>query len=163
MVSIKRKPKPKPVAPGYDGAKVSNVSVRITASRSDRRSVRAMPGTFEWRYGRQSGDMALYHAGSHYAVLWERAGTAAAKSPDLESTGGGGGWKGMPDGRLAAMDDLNHAMRELGKRVSARLTDYCVHGMTTKAIARKYQVSERDMAPVLHQDLRDCAYQFKFL
>ncbi|SDP08962.1 hypothetical protein [Phyllobacterium sp. OV277] len=162
-MSAKKKLKTKRNEPGFDGAKTAQVNVRISVSRSDWRVVRAMPGTFEWRYGRQSGNVALYHAGSHYAVLWERAGTAAAKSPDLGSAGGGGGWIGMPDGRLAAMDDLSQAMRELGKRVSARLTDYCVHGLTTKAIARKYDVPERDMAPILHQDLRDCAYQFKFL
>jgi hypothetical protein len=112
------------------------------------------------RYGRRAD--ALYHAGAHFAVLWERAGTAAAKSPDL-SASGGSQWKGLSDGRAVALDDVGAAVRELGKLCSVRLVDYCVHGLTAKQIAAKFQVGERNMAPVLHQDLRACAMHFRFL
>lgn len=51
----------------------------------------------------------------------------------------------------------------MGQKPAERLIDYCVLGMTTAAIARKDEAKERDMAPVLHQHLRDCARFFKLL
>jgi hypothetical protein len=157
----------KPQEPGYDGAKIVRSSVRVTASRTETRSIRAMPGTFEWRYARAkpSGkdvNAALYHAGSHYARLWERAGTADVGSPNFDSAGGGVRL-GLADRRCESMDELKLAFQALGMWVTSRLTDYCVKGMTTAQIARRHGSSERDMASVLQQDLRDCARHFKFL
>ena len=91
--------------PGFDGMKVMTSTVRLSSARTERRSVRARPGTFEWRYGRKSADAALYHAGCHFADLWERAGTAAAKSRDLTIVGTPG-WRGLPEGRAAALDEV---------------------------------------------------------
>lgn len=148
--------------PGYDGAIEIDTSVRITATRSEARSLRCRPGTFEWRYGRANADGSLYHAGCHYAGLWERAGTAAASSPDWMSEGGGD-WKGLPQARAVAMDELRQAFIGLGKMPTARLTAYCVEGMPVSEIAHRYGTALRDMAAVLHQDLRACAMHFNYL
>ncbi|PRD40436.1 hypothetical protein C5748_27050 [Phyllobacterium phragmitis] len=162
MTKSKQTKKPKPQEAGFEGARIYRTKVRITSSRSEARSVRSRPGTFEWRYGRKSADAALYHAGSHFAVLWERAGTADAKSPNLMGSNSTG-WRGLPDARCDAMSEIGAAVVDLGKLVSSRLTDYCVHGLTAAEIARKYDQKERDMAPVLHQDLRACAIFFRYL
>lgn len=151
----------KELEPGYEGAVLIETPVRVTATRFEHRSLRCRPGTFEWRYARPKAETALYHAGTHYANLWERAGTASASSPDLEAIGGGA-WKGLPNGRAVVMDDLKHAFRELGKAATSRLTAYCVHGKTTSELASQYGIPDRDMAAVLHQDLAACAAHFRF-
>jgi hypothetical protein len=51
----------------------------------------------------------------------------------------------------------------LGAEVTSRLIDYCVLGLTSAEIARKQGQRERDIAAVLHQDLRACAMHFRFL
>lgn len=146
----------------FDGAVVIDASVRLTQTRWETRILRARPGTFEWRYGRKSADTALYHAGIRYAELWEMAGTASAKSPDMES-GSGGQWRGLPDGRAVAMSEVKHAVMELGKLVSSRLTAYCVAGNTTAELAKRFGIPDRDMAAVLHLDLTACAVHFRYL
>lgn len=158
MAKAKKKPM---YEPGYDGAVEIDAHIRVTATRYEKRSLRCRPGTFEWRYARPSAEMALYHAGNHYALLWEKAGTAAAKSPDLEAVGGGP-WKGLPDGRAVAFEVLREAFRDLGKASSARLTAYCVEGKTTSELASQYGIPDRDMAAVLDMDLRACATHFRF-
>lgn len=146
---------------GKQGTKLTKVKVRISAERSERQTIRCRPGTFDWRYGRDKQD-ALFHAGNHFARLWEQAGTAAACSPSMEEASGAG-WRGMPDGRVAAIDVLNAASFELGRLPLSRLIDYCVNGLTSAEIARKHGQKERDMATVLHQDLRACAIHFLYL
>lgn len=146
---------------GKEGTKLSNVKVKISSERSERQVIRCRPGTFEWRYGRNKQD-ALFHAGNHFARLWEQAGTAAACSPSMEEASGAA-WRGMPDGRVAAIDVLNAASFELGRLPLSRLIDYCVNGLTSAEIARKHGQKERDMATVLHQDLRACAIHFLYL
>jgi hypothetical protein len=148
--------------PGFDGTKIMTSTVRLSSARTEKRSVRARPGTFEWRYGRKSADAALYHAGCHFADLWERAGTAAAKSRDLTQVGTPG-WRGLPEGRAAALDAVGTATRELGRFATWRLMAYCVEGQTTAEIARRQDAPERDMAAVLHQDLKACAEWCKFV
>lgn len=147
----------------FDGQEVYGSTVRLSASRSETRPMRARPGSFEWRYSRKTADAALYHAGNHLAILWETAGTAAARSPDLSQSTASAGWKGLPDGRAAAMETLHRAIATLGAAPSARLTAYCVEGRTTGEIARMHGTTERNMAPVLHEDLRACATHFHFL
>jgi hypothetical protein len=146
---------------GKEGTKLAKVKVKISAERSERQTIRCRPGTFDWRYGRDKQD-ALFHAGNHFARLWEQAGTAAACSPSMESASGAA-WRGMPDGRVAAIDVLNAASFELGRLPLSRLIDYCVHGLTTAEIAKKHGEKDRDMAIVLHQDLRACAIHFLYL
>ncbi|MHA6686354.1 hypothetical protein [Mesorhizobium sp. A556] len=146
---------------GKEGTKLAKVKVKISAERSERQTIRCRPGTFDWRYGRDKQD-ALFHAGNHFARLWERAGTAAACSPSMDGASGAA-WRGMPDGRVAAIDVLNAASFELGRMPLSRLIDYCVNGLTSAEIARKHGQKERDMAPVLHQDLRACAMHFLYL
>lgn len=149
---------------GFDGARLSAVDVRVTGTRSTTRAMRARPGTFEWVFGRRSASISLFHAGSHFAQLWEIAGTADARSPNYEGAGGGGtGWKGLPDRRCDALSELNAACAKLGHGPTQRLTMYCVHGKTASEIAKLYGVADREMAHVLKQDLRDCAIQFRFL
>ncbi len=152
--------------PGYDGHVVIDSSVRLSLHRVETRPLRCRPGTFEWRYGRDTlkgtDDGALYHAGNHYADLWERAGAASASSPDLTQSGGGQ-WKGLPDGRAVALQDIQDAFRVIGALSSARLTAYCVAGHTASDIAKQYGIGERAIAPVLHEDLRAAAFHFRFL
>lgn len=146
---------------GKEGARLSSVKVKISNDRTTRQTIRCRPGTFEWRYGRNKQD-ALFHAGNHFARLWEQAGTAAACSPSMEEASGAA-WRGMPDGRVAAIDVLNAASFELGKLPMSRLVDYCVLGLTSAEIAKKHGQKERDMAAVVHQDLRACAIHFLYL
>lgn len=148
--------------PGFDGAKLTTSKVRLSGDRSTQRSIRARPGSFEWVYGRENADTALYHAGVHYAQLWESAGTADARSPDFGG-GRGAGWKGMPDRRCDALSELNAAFEKLGEASTQRLMLYCVRGKTAREIANIYEVGDREMALVLRQDLRDCARYFRFL
>src|SRR5262245_32506784 len=148
--------KRKGMEPGFDGTVVVNTNVRLTSQRGERRLMRARPGTFEWRYGRKSADAALYHAGCHFADRWERAGTAAATSRALTQVGTPG-WRRLPEGRAAALDEVGQASRELGRFATSRLMAYCVEGRTTAEIAHGHDAPERDMAAVLHQDLRACA------
>jgi hypothetical protein len=152
----------KPMLPGYEGAIEIETAVRMSATRSDVRTLRCRPGSFEWRYGRKSADASLYHAGIHFAALWEKAGTAAAGSPDLDAKGGTQ-WKGIPDARVMAMSDINAARKDIGKWGTARLVDYCVMGTAVDKIAQKYGSRERDMANVLFEDLRACAAHFGFV
>lgn len=148
--------------PGYDGAIEIDTSVRITATRSEARSLRCRPGTFEWRYGRTNADASLYHAGIRFAELWEFAGTSAASSPDLGAIGGGM-WRGIQTTRLDAMDKIDAARKDVGKWGTARLVDYCVMGSTASEMAQKYSTDDRSMAIVLNEDLRACAMHFRQL
>ena len=147
---------------GFDGAVEIDASVRMSATRSEYRSIRCRPGTFEWRYGRRDANTALYHAGIAFAELWEFAGTAAASSPDLAAIGGGM-WRGIQNGRLEAMEKIDAARLDIGKWGTSRLVDYCVMGTSASDIARKYGSDERAMANVLAEDLRACAVHFRFL
>ncbi len=149
---------------GYDGAVIFETSVRLSGTRTEKRMVRARPGSFEWRYNRDDSNLTpLYHAGVKFATLWEKAGIASDSSPDLSMSGGGGQWKGMPDARVAAMSEINWARSEIGKWGTARLVDYCVMGTTVSEMADKYGFDERGMAHVLMMDLRSCALHFKLL
>ncbi|UVK47569.1 hypothetical protein BPNPMPFG_003356 [Mesorhizobium sp. AR07] len=104
-----------------------------------------------------------HHAGSHLAVLWERAGIAVASSADFLRGTGSGYATGISDGRVAAIDKLDGFVKEMGRAPASRLIDYCVAGLTTAQIAMKHGASDREMAPVLHHDLRACAENFNFL
>lgn len=147
---------------GFDGAVVSAVKVRTFGHRIETHHVRARPGTFEWRYGRNA-QSPLYHAGSHFAQLWERAGIAVASSADFLRGTMSGFSQGLPDGRVLAVRRVSDAVRELGRFSSERLIDYCVLGYTTAVIASKNSQPERDIAYVLNQDLRSCAMHFRYL
>lgn len=151
------------LGPGYDGAEVYTVPVRVSLSRTETRVVRARPGTFEWRYNRADDALTpLYHAGVQYAVLMERAGAADGRSPAMEPSCGAG-WNGLPDGRVAALDELRKIMKEIGSLSSSRLMTYCVRGKSVSEIASSYGVPARDMAAVLHMDLRGLAIQMRYL
>ncbi|WP_312795572.1 hypothetical protein [Tianweitania sp.] len=147
---------------GKEGARATVVRTKLSGGRSGKQIMRAKPGTFEWRYGRQKQD-ALFHAGSHLAQLWERAGIAIASSADFLRGTSSGYATGIGDGRVAALDKLEGFRAAMGIKASERLIDYCVIGLTSTEIAQKNSTKDRDMAPVLHQDLRDCASHFRFL
>ena len=75
--------------PGYDGAEIFETGVRLSPTRIEKRSVRARPGTFEWRYNRDDSALTpLYHAGVDFAVLMERAGAAVAATAARLAPGG---------------------------------------------------------------------------
>jgi hypothetical protein len=147
---------------GKEGAEITHVRTRISGSRAASRVMRCKPGSFEWSYGRDRQD-ALFHAGSHLAQLWERAGIAVASSADFLRGTGSGYAMGISDGRLAAIDQLDGFKREMGRLPSQRLISYCVIGMTSREIAEEYQMTQREIAPVLHSDLRACAFHFRFM
>lgn len=147
---------------GKAGTRLTKVDIRISGTRKEKQVVRCRPGTFEWRYGRRKQD-ALFHAGSHFAQTWERAGCTVASSVDFLRGTRSGFMTGMAEGRIAAIDNLAGAVEELGRFTFERLMDYCVLGLTTSQIARKHGQGDRDMAAVLHQDLRSCAMHFRFL
>lgn len=152
----------KAAAIGHEGARMSRVKVKVSSSRTSFQTVRSRPGTFEWRYGRNNQD-ALFHAGNHLAILWERAGMTIASSANFLRGVSSGYATGLADGRAQAIDMLDGFRDGMGEKPAERLIDYCVLGMTTAEIARKDGAKERDMAPVLHQHLRDCARHFKFM
>jgi hypothetical protein len=147
---------------GYEGAVEIETSVRITATRSESRSLRCRPGTFSWRYARDNAPTALYHAGCDFSFLWEKAGIASASSPDFAAVGGGM-WRGIQVGRLEAMDKIDAARKSIGKLGTARLVDYCVMGSTASEMAQKYGIDERHMGIILNEDLRACAVHFEYL
>lgn len=147
---------------GKDGAKTTSIKLRISGKRSELQSIRSRPGTFEWRYGRKRQD-ALFHAGSHLAVLWENAGITVASSANFLRGTSAGYATGISDGRVAAIDKLKGFVAVMGHVPAERLIDYCVAGLTTAQIAMKHGAKEREMAPVLHLDLRTCAQHFKFV
>lgn len=143
--------------PGCDGAVMRRFAVQITSARQEQKSVRNRPGTFEWRYNRDDKTLtALYLAGVKFADMMERAGASDPHTVNWAMSGGAG-WRGLPDGRVVALDELKGVMRDLGQITSSRLTQFCVRGHTTSEIARAYGVSEREMAPVLKMDLRELA------
>lgn len=147
---------------GKEGAKTAVVKVRLSGERTDRMAIRSKPGTFEWRYGRNKQD-ALFHAGNHLAILWERAGMTIASSANFLRGTTSGYSTGLADGRAQALDKLDGFRDTMGHKPAERLIDYCVLGLTTAEIARKDGSKERDMAPVLHQHLRDCAVHFNLI
>ncbi|MBB5702131.1 hypothetical protein FHS76_002006 [Ochrobactrum daejeonense] len=162
----KRKAKKLP-NPGADGTKIFNVAVRLSPIRSENRSVRALPGTFEWRYARAKGNVKdvkalFYHAGSQYAQVWEKAGIANMGSPNLEALSGGAR-PGLTDGRCKAIEELRRALKYLGTGSTLRLIAYCADGKTTKEIAKRFGSTEREMGHVLHNDLRELARFYKLL
>lgn len=156
--------------PGYGGAVLVQTRVRVTQTRHEVRSLRCRPGTFEWRYGRENADAALYHAGIALADLWERAEVGSSASPDLRRAGGSG-WKGLPESRLEALDLIRALRVSLDKHdrwSMPRLVDYCVLGTPAREIAQKESdcgryVSAREMALVLEGDLRAAADHFRLL
>lgn len=147
---------------GNDGRLTSLVRLKVSPHRTIHRTVRARPGTFEWRYGRDSQG-TLFHAGSHLAILWERAGMTIASSANFLRGISSGYATGLADSRAQAIDQLDHFHEAMGHGPAERLIDYCVLGLTTAEIARKDGSSERDMASVLNQHLRDCAKHFNLM
>lgn len=147
---------------GKDGTRLTKVRVKISAERLERQIYRCRPGSFEWKYGRNKQD-ALFHAGSHLAILWERAGLTVASSADFLRGTKSGFAQGIAEGRIAALDKLNGFRDELGAVPSAQLLDYCVEGRTATEIAHKNGVKERDMTTILHHHLQVCAKHFAFM
>jgi hypothetical protein len=146
---------------GYDGNVLVRVSTRITNHRVDKHTVRCKPGSFSWRYGRNK-QSALYHAGNQFACLWEKAGIALASSVDFMRGTRSGHQTGIPESRLHAIQHLTDVVRELGRFSTERLIDYCVLGYTSTEMASRFQLTEREIAAALHQDLRSCAEVFRF-
>lgn len=147
---------------GKDGMVQTRARVRVSIARSAMQTIRCKPGTFEWRYGRNKQDV-FFHAGSQLAILWERAGATVASSADFLRGIKSGYQTGITDGRVAAIDKLLGAHDSIGKYSFDRLVDYCVRGHTVSEIAAKNSSRQRDMAAVLHSDLKSCAVHFKFL
>ncbi|KTR05015.1 hypothetical protein NS365_13385 [Aureimonas ureilytica] len=121
---------------------------------SNQTVVRCRTGSFEWRYARQGSPQ--YHAGSAFARDWERSGiTLPSALMGGASIGGGGGWKGLPDERVMALDRVLTTTKALGGPITRRLVAYCVEGLTPKEIARTYGdvITPNAMANILDCDL----------
>lgn len=154
---MKRKRKPKPMSTTAS-VMVENPDWRRHRDgdkafpRYMQATVRILPGTFAWRFGRDKASLE-YRAGNRFAMLWERAGIAVASSADFLRGIGGGYRMGISDGRVNAIDKLAGVRDLLGSAGIERLLDYCVHGMTTADIAAKHKTEERAMANILQMDL----------
>jgi len=145
---------------GKDGTKLTTVRTRLAGNMTGRKTIRSRPGSFEWRYGRNA-QSALYHAGSQFARLCERAGMTIASSADFLRGTSSGHMTDMAEGRIAAIDKLK-ALAGLGHASTERLISYCVEGKTADEIAQGCDANKRDMAAVLHQDLRALAKELQF-
>lgn len=162
MAKARRKDKTTQMSPGYDGHVVVDTHVRITETRFDKRPTRCKAGSFEWSYGtRKSGTkLMLYHAGVHFAGLWEKA-HISARSPSLIPTASTQ-WRGLPDSRAEAMTEIKRARLDLGRDTMSRLVDYCVLGSTVSEMAAKYDIDVRSMSAVLMADLQSAARHFRY-
>lgn len=147
---------------GKDGTRLASIKIKVSALRTERRVMRCKPGSFEWRYGRDKQG-AEFHAGSHLAILWERAGMTIASSSDFLRGISSGYPTGISDGRVAALDKLNGFRTHVGTAGAERMIDYCVLGLTTAEIALKKNISQREMSTVLHNDLKETAQFLDFL
>lgn len=152
----------KAAAIGHDGATISKVRIRLSGPRKTVQQMRCRPGTFEWRYGRNKQD-ALFHAGNHFAILWERAGVAVASSADFLRGTKSGYASGISDRRVVAIDALRGLVERVGQFSFERLMLYCVQGATSDEIAIREKQDKRTMGTVLANDLRQCAIHFKYL
>lgn len=153
-MAAKAKPKKNGSKLGPDGTVVQNRRIRTRTQAIATLKVRCRPGTFEWRYG--SKGSPEYHAGAAFARLWEQAGIANAGSSAI-GAGGVGDWKGMPDGRVAALDEVRNISIAVGGPSMRRLVAYCVEGRTPVEIAASYDVSARAMSETLDINLIDLA------
>lgn len=142
---------------GFDGLTIVERPIKTgVASQHLSHKVRVRTGSFEWRYGRVPN--AKYHAGATFARIWERAGIASACAATLDGTAGGGGWSGVPESRLIAVDRVREINRQLGHGAVQRVVAYVVEGKIPKEIASAYPgTSDRAMASVLDVDLSDLA------
>lgn len=150
--------------PGYDGAVEVSAKVRLSLVRSEARTIRGRPGSFEVEYGAKKGKdedlhKALYHAGVHYSGLWERAHISIA-SPNFASSGSSQ-WKGLPDSRADALSEIR-AIKVPAERAS-RLIDYCILGKTSAEIGAKYDLSRQAMARMLKDDLMSLAQHLRYV
>ncbi|MCP8894281.1 hypothetical protein KYK29_05015 [Shinella daejeonensis] len=147
---------------GKDGAVLAKVRLRVSSQRSAHLTIRCRPGSFEWRYGRGE-PCALFYAGNHFAILWERAGATVASSADFLRGTKAGHRTGISDSRVAAIDALRGLVDEIGRLSFERLMLYCVQGATSDEIATREQQEKRAIATVLANDLRQCAIHFNFV
>ncbi|WP_427024728.1 hypothetical protein ACP4J4_01815 [Aureimonas ureilytica] len=147
--------------PGPDGTVHQPRSKREGDGSKQAFVVRCRPGTFEWRYGRH--DNAQYQAGTKFARLWERAGIASCGGA-LHEASGGTDWKGLPDGRVVALDQVRQIGQEIGGPMTRRLVAYLVEGRTPKEIAATYkgQVTDRQVSDTLDLDLIELARAMGF-
>jgi len=141
---------------------LAKAKITLTHERSSHHTICCRPGTFEWRYGRGKPS-ALFHAGNHFAILWERAGVSVASSADFLRGTKSGYATGISDGRVAAIDALRGLVKRVGHFSFERLMLYCVQGATSDEIAARELQEKRAIATVLANDLRQCAIHFKFL
>jgi len=147
---------------GPDGTVVQTRRLNTGTQAIATIKVRCAPGTFEWRYGRHGN--SLYHAGSQFARIWERAGIASCGSSAISDGAYGGGAGGIPDGRIRALDQANKISREIGGPMTRRLVAFCVEGRTPREIAASYndQVSHRQVSETLDLDLLELARAMGF-
>lgn len=141
-----------------EGTRIELRPIRAETEELVKVSVRCRPGSFEWRYCRSSERHQLL-AGSEFARAWERAGISITSPLTGDVKLGGGAWKGMPDGRAAALDQILRITRAIGGPITRRLVSYCVEGKTPREMASGYngRVSPRQLADALDMDLIDLA------
>lgn len=150
---------------GFDGSEVHIRERPIPGTRQVQETeIRCRPGTFEWRYGRAkpSTEMdMLYQAGVEFRRVWERAGMDGPGTVDWGKVGSTQ-WKGLPDTRCAALDEVKQITQTLGALTTARLVKYVVEEHTSRRIAVMFGQTERDMASWLASDLTAAAVFFHY-
>jgi hypothetical protein len=161
MPKPKRKDKTVQQAPGFDGHVLVNAHVQLSTQRTEPRTIRCRPGSFEWSYGTRKQHGTLYHAGVHFSGLWERAHITVA-SPNLTPSVATQ-WRGLPDSRAEALSEIKRLGQHIGTYAMSRLIDYCILGNTTEEIGCKYRMNRKAMHHVLQCDLTDVASHFRFV
>lgn len=143
--------------PGPDGTVEQTRVLRTGTMATATLRVRCKPGTFDWRYGKAGSSQ--YHAGAEFARIWERAGIASCGPTGLGGGTSGDSFRGLPDGRIRALDRVNKISRDIGGPMTRRLVAYCVEGRTPKEIAASYngQVTDRQLSDTLDLDLIELA------
>ena len=151
---------------GFDGTELLTRKRILSGSRESEFRQRALPGTFEHRYGgakKDTPEVSFYEGGVRFALLCERCGHDAPYTVDWSRVGTTQ-WTGGSPARLEAMEELTQLIRYFGKtnRLVSRLTSYCVEGKTSKQIAKMYRRSQREMAVQLELDLARVAIYFGY-
>lgn len=150
---------------GFEGAELHERRRPIPGTRIVQvTTIRSMPGSFTWRYGRAEPGTTLdmlFQAGTEFSRLVEAAGMDAPGTVDW-SKAGSSQWNGLPPARLIALDQWKRMTQDLGKLVTRRLVQYVCEGKTSRQIARMYRRSEREMAAQLNSDLAMTAVYFGY-
>jgi len=151
---------------GFDGHEVHERQRAIPGTRQVQvTSMRCRPGTFEHRYGRaQPGSTLelLFQAGCEFGLIWEKAGLDGPGTVEWGKVGSTP-WQGLPNARVAALDDCRRVWEGLGDLAMGRMVNYVVQGRTSRELSKTYGREKREMSAILDSDLHRVAEYFGLL